>query len=255
MLENGICEAKVIEPTQDTYTKVDGFCSRKIAPGRGAPIINTLAIYVSADAPQDDSFIRCIYKYLVDECHENSNQSFKNGVLYFAIVIPAMFLLFQALQYRHKRSPAQRQNAPQDHSDIETNTGFSQRLAKIKENLLALQNEAKESMEIQQLTKDMTVFEEKFQCPGTKPKHLMDIPITMSTGVTYNKKFIVAAFRDNNTTCPKTNKPFSENLNTLPAVDVIIKNDIQRRLQDFEQRIKHLQSPAQTDTALMKKMK
>lgn len=260
MLKSGVCEAVTHDPIDQAYTEVAHLCERIPAHMRGwhgTPRFNTLRLYTATNTNQNIKFMRCLYQFLAEQCREDGAPQYQRDMIFFLAFMVTMGIAWRWLRARHHFVVEQK---PNEEKTVETvvhdtnNTLLSDKFAQLKNEFLTLESETKDNPKVLSIKQEIAAFEIKYNCPATiNPQHIMNIPITMSSGITYDKKSIINLFQSGVYECPVKKIAFYERLNTLPSTDIHVKNAISDDLTALKNSIDNLKLELSTQSSIRKK--
>ncbi len=142
-----------------------------------------------------------------------------------------------------------------DVEEIDDPTDNSKRFDVVEKKLEALQSDIEQKVKLKkcqsdaeglELLNDMKKFSEKvkiFQNENRCPinQTVMDDPITLSSGIAYNKKDISRWIKTNKLSCPMTRKKLIEDKKSQLSTDVFRQNYINKKLTKFERTLTYFE--------------
>ncbi len=206
---------------------------------------DTYAIYfkrLSADEVEND-FTHCMTQVLKKICESVNNNAgafqftyaFASGVLLLALT----FYLYQRYNY----TPPMKQNLSPILERTPDKTGASDKVDKLRKEIKKLSEEHNEDKEInvqlEKISDDINTIEEKYTCVFSLG--IVNDPISMSTGLVYDKSAIRKWLERGNIKCPKSKITFTETADSLPETSETAYNEIQSALASAEEALLSIQ--------------
>ncbi|MDR3492757.1 MAG: hypothetical protein P4M12_12085 [Gammaproteobacteria bacterium] len=201
------------------------------------------ALYTIQDAYVNDELVDCITKLFPSKPVEGVRIEIVACIL---MAIALLWLVNHILSHTlFAREPQreifmdfreelpEQENVPDVLDDPNDKTLFSNRAEVLENKLTELNNSIFLKEEVQTLQGKFEKFIKDNECPVGKL--LMDKPVTLSSGIAYNKNSLFGFFKPKENVCPITRKPLLENKKAVLETDVFRNNYIGRKLAKLEQ--------------------
>jgi hypothetical protein len=249
-VQRGACNAKelIIKDGIQNLSHLTEFCARpQYGERRDRNPPQYVQIFSVNGTKPDELFVECLKGFFSKVCSTYFHAELKK-TLPLAIIITLLLMgsIFYCM-YRKTRATNYVYISTNPYAINQISNSFQQRFENLNNDLMLFkqlcnQNESGNDLlqTIDDLLIDINIFEKQHKCLFSH--HIMNRPVTMSSGITCDSEGLWDNLNHGRRTCPVTQRPLLETIHQFPNVNVDRKTQIDEGLTALEKRKQQLET-------------